>query len=539
MEKILKTKKMKKKLKTSNLKPQTFLSPLLGVRGLFLILLMLAGCKQDKPVTLNSIAVTTQPTKTTYVIGETFDPAGMVVTATYSDKTTKPVTPTKTEYDFSTAGTKTVTISYSEESKTVTTTLTGITVNAPVSITGFSPLEAQHGAQITITGANFSAVASGNNVTFNNIAAVVVSASATELKVTVPKNLNCSGTIRVTVAGKTAVSTASFNYLPTVTVSTFAGSGTAGFADGTGTAALFNTPSGVALDASGNVYVADRENNRIRKITPAGVVTTLAGSGTFGFADGAGATAQFRTPNGVAVDASGNVYVADVNNHRIRKITPAGVVSTFAGSGERGSANGTGTAAQFDYPRDVATDASGNVYVADIYCGLIRKITPAGVVSTLAGSGTSGFADGAGTAAQFNNPLGVAIDASGNVYVGDYSNHRIRKITPAGVVTTFAGSGTAGFANGTGTTAQFNNPVGITLDASGNVYVADGGNHRIRKITPAGVVTTFAGSGTAGFADGAGTTAQFSNPSGVALDASGNVYVADRTNHRIRKIVLE
>ena len=233
--------------------------------------------------------------------------------------------------------------------------------------------------------------------------------------------------------------------------------------------------------------------------------------------------------------------VTDADNNRIRKITPADriedrVVSTFAGSGTEGSGNGTGTAAQFSNPFGVAVDSRGNVYVGDANNHLIRKITPAGVVSTLAGTGIRGHADGTGTEAQFNLPSGVAVDSSGNVYVGDYDNHRIRKITPAGMVSTFAGTGIRGYADGTGTTAQFYYPAGLAVDSSGNVYVVDHGSHRIRKITPAGVVTTFAGTGTKGFANGDGTKAQFNNPTGVAVDSSGNFYVADSDNHRIRKI---
>jgi prepilin-type N-terminal cleavage/methylation domain-containing protein len=318
-----------------------------------------------------------------------------------------------------------------------------------------------------------------------------------------------------------------------VVVSTLAGSGTASFADGTGTAAQFNGPAGVAVDASGTVYVVDTYNYRIRKITPAGVVSTLAGS-TRGFADGTGAAAQFNNPAGVAVDASGTVYVADFFNNCIRKISPAGVVSTLAGSGTDGFADGTGAAAQFYYPRGVAVDSSGSVYVADGYNNRIRKISPAGVVSTLAGS-TAGFADGTGAAARFAGPGGVAVDASGTVYVADTSGNRIRKISPAGVVSTLAGSGMGGFADGTGAAAQFYYPSSVAVDNSGTVYVTDSDN-RIRKISPAGVVSTLAGSAIPGFADGTGAAARFASPGGVAVDASGTVYVADNANNRIRKI---
>ncbi len=326
---------------------------------------------------------------------------------------------------------------------------------------------------------------------------------------------------------------------PAGVVTTLAGTpGIYGSADGTGAAARFFGLSGLATDASGNVYVADYLNNTIRKITPTGVVTTLAGTaGTSGSADGTGSAARFDNPRGVATDADGNVYVADNYNETIRKITPAGVVTTLAG--KRIGADGTGAEASFDAPRGVATDASGNVYVADWYNHTIRKITKDGVVTTLAGTaGVSGSADGTGSEARFFLPYGVATDASGNVYVGDYSNNTIRKITPSGVVTTLAGTaGTSGSADGTGAAARFNLPTGVATDADGNVYVVDRSNHTIRKITPAGVVTTLAGTaGTRGSADGTGAAARFNASNGVATDVNGNVYVADQDNSTIRKI---
>ena len=314
-----------------------------------------------------------------------------------------------------------------------------------------------------------------------------------------------------------------------VTVTTLAGS-TQGFADGTGVAAQFHFPEGVATDAAGNVYVADTYNNKIRKITPAGEVSTLAGS-TQGYTDGSGDTAQFHAPISVATDAANNLYVGDVHNNIIRKITPTGEVSTLAGS-TAGFADGTG-AAQFDQPWGVSTDTAGNVYVADANNNKIRKITPEGVVSTFAGS-IQGYADGNWASAKFFLPRGVATDTAGNVYVADTSISKIRKISSAGVVSTLAGS-TQGFVDGTGAAAQFNQPFGLTTDTAGNVYVADTFNNKIRKITPAGEVTTLAGS-TAGFADGIGATAQFNFPASVATDAAGNVYVADVHNHKIRKI---
>ncbi len=321
-----------------------------------------------------------------------------------------------------------------------------------------------------------------------------------------------------------------------VTVSTLSGSGTAGSDDGAGVMASFNLPSDIAVDAVGNVFVADTNNHKIRKITPSGVVSTLAGSDTFGFVDGIGTSAKFNRPTGIAVDAAGNLYVGDVSNNKIRKITPSGVVSTFAGSGNYDFADGNATEASFRSPSGVAVDAAGYVYVADILNNKIRKITSSGEVTTLAGS-VSGSADGIGIAASFSAPTGVAVDAVGNVYVADCQNNKIRKITSSGEVTTLAGSGAEDSLDGTGAAASFYRPTSVELDASGNVYVAEYYSHKIRKVTPSGVVSTFAGSGIYGFADGIATEAKFSSPYGVAVDAAGNVYVSDKYNHKIRKIV--
>ncbi|MBI2948176.1 MAG: SBBP repeat-containing protein [Verrucomicrobia bacterium] len=329
---------------------------------------------------------------------------------------------------------------------------------------------------------------------------------------------------------------------PNGAVTTLAGSaGNAGSADGTGSAARFSSPNGVAVDTNGNVYVADTSNHTLRKITPAGSVTTLAGSAeSSGSANGTGAAARFYKPCGLTVSANGNVFVADTYNHALRKITPDGVVATVAGTaGSAGSTDGTASAAQFDSPTGVAVDAAGNVFVADYSRNLIRKMTTAAVVTTFAGrAGGFGAVDGAGNAARLNYPSGTAVDGSTNVYVTDLANHTIRKITPAGVVTTLAGmAGREGSANGTGSAAQFNTPTGVAVDTNGNVYVADTYNHTIRMITPAGSVTTLAGSsGLSGANNGTGSAAQFYLPMSVAVDTSGNVYVADTWNHTIRKI---
>lgn len=315
------------------------------------------------------------------------------------------------------------------------------------------------------------------------------------------------------------------------TADVLAGNGVQGSINGTGTGASFYQPTGVAVDASGNVYVADFRNNLIREISPAGAVSTLAGNGQQGSVNGAGTVATFNAPTGVAVDASGNVYVAENGNNLIREISPQGLVSTFAGSGAAGSVNATGTAATFTNPQGIAIDANGNVYVADYGNNLIREISPAGLVSTLAGNTNPGAVDGTGVAASFNTPTAIAVDAAFNVYVADYGNNLIRKISPAGVVSTLAGSGSAGSANGTGTAASFKNPTGIAVDAAGNVYVADWGNNLVRVISPAGVVSTLSGT-----TNGKSTAIVLIGPYGVAVDAANNVYVADYGNSTILKI---
>jgi len=264
-------------------------------------------------------------------------------------------------------------------------------------------------------------------------------------------------------------------------------------------------------------------------------VTTVAGSGVKGSADGIGSHAMFFYPAGLVVDDEGSIYVTDNGNHKIRKITKLGVVSTLAGS-TAGYTDGNGSQAKFNRPWGITLDGSKNVLVADYSNHRIRHVTPAGVVSTLVGEGTAGFADGMSNKAKFNYPRGITMDKAGNIYVADGLNHRIRKISQAGVVSTIAGS-TSGYADGSGTSATFYFPTEVTLDATGNIFVTDQYNHRIRKVSTAGEVTTIAGNGQAGFADGVGTLVQFYNPHGLVVDPHGVLFVGDNSNHRIRKIV--
>ena len=321
----------------------------------------------------------------------------------------------------------------------------------------------------------------------------------------------------------------------TATVTTFAGSLTAGTADGTGAGAQFNNPEGLSVDASGNLYVSDTYNSTIRKVTPGGTVTTLAGNGTLGYADGPAATAEFYAPMGSAFDASGNLYVADFGNNVIRKITPAGIVSTYSGNGTAGFVDGS-TAAniEFNSPTAVAFDAAGNLYVTDQGNNVIRKITPAGAVSSLSGypaKPNAGYIDATDQAAYFNKPTGLVVDANNNVFVSDQANSAIRKVTtPAGVTTTAAGSPSQ--------STLLNYPTGIAIDKTGNFYITDE-EGRILEYTTNNVLYILAGTAnSSGLVNGVGTVALFNSPQAIAVDASGNIYVADKNNNCIRKIVI-
>jgi sugar lactone lactonase YvrE len=333
---------------------------------------------------------------------------------------------------------------------------------------------------------------------------------------------------------------------PGGTISTVAGNGTVGYSGdgGPATSAELRSPHGVTVDSSGNLYIADSDNSRIRKVSPGGTISTVAGTGSAGYSgDGGPATsAELREPLGVAVDSSGNLYIADLHNDRIRKVSPGGTISTVAGTGSAGYSGDGGPAnrAALRGPHGVAVDSSGNLYIADHYNRRIRKVVPGGMISTVAGNGTWGYSGDGGkaTSAQLYFPLGVAVNSAGNLYIADSSNNRIRKVTPRGTISTVAGNGTWGYSGdgGPATSAQLAQPKGVAVDSAGNLYIAD--EYRIRKVSPGGTISTVAGTRIVRYSgDGGPATSAGLGPEGVAVDSAGNLYIADSINHRVRKVV--
>ncbi len=329
------------------------------------------------------------------------------------------------------------------------------------------------------------------------------------------------------------------------TITTFAG----GFGvlgdSGPATAALLFGPAGMAFDAAGNLYIADGSNHRIRKVTVAGVIATVAGTGSVGFSgDGGDAkAAQLNNPQGVAVDAAGNLLIADTNNNRVRRVNQSGVIQTVAGNGMDSFSGdgGAATSATLSIPNAITVDAQGSLYIADSGNDRIRRVNVSGQISTYAGSNATALGDdGPAVSASLSLPLGVALDAAGNLFIADTLNQRIRRVTPAGVISTVAGNGEIGFAGdgGAATQASLSLPFGVATDAAGNLYIADGANGRVRQVSAVGTIRTIAGNGSLAFGGDGGMAlfAQLGFIGGIAVDASGAVYTSDQDNHRVRKL---
>ncbi|MER7670179.1 RICIN domain-containing protein [Kitasatospora sp. NPDC096128] len=335
---------------------------------------------------------------------------------------------------------------------------------------------------------------------------------------------------------------------PAPPISTIAGTGSAGRKGDNGPAisAELNRPFGIVVDHTGTLYLADRDNHRVRKITTDGRISTVAGTGTAGFGGDGGPTAkaQLNYPRGVAVDGAGTLYIADAGNHRIRKVTADGTISTVAGTGTAGFGGDGGPAikAQLDSPFWVVVDGAGVLYIADYSNDRVRKVAADGTISTVAGTGAAGFGGDGGPAveAQLNRPHGLALDGAGTFYIADSLNHRVRKVTADGTISTVAGTGTAGFAGdgGPAAEAQLNVPTGVVVDGAGVLHIAEYSNHRVRKVTVDGTISTLAGTGTEGSTGdgGPGDKAELNNPVGLAVDCVDTLYITEYSGQRIRRI---
>jgi serine/threonine protein kinase, bacterial len=500
------------------------------------------GCKKNAPVTMSQSI----PAPTITSFSPTSDTAGGMVVITGSNfsamasedtvkfnhvsavvrsATTNSLTVTVPA--FSTVG-LTIPINVTVNGQTVSSNSDFTLIVGP-SVLGFSPRVTGIGYTVSVTGINFSLDSAGEKVMVNGYSPSFTPEGPTGLTMTFTGN-SVSGKISVTVNQLTGVSTDSI-VVKKLAVTTIAGTGSPGFSDGPGNMASFNDPYGMVADANGNLFIVDSYNQRIRKITPDNVVSTYAGTGgdAAGFGpqiNGPKDSATFYYPAFIAIDKSGNLFVTENQNHDIREISATGLVSTLA---------------NVTYPLGIAVDSNDNVFVVDNGVNSILKITPQGVVTTFAGSGMNASIDGTGTGASFSNPVGITFDETGNLYVTDNGSNTIRKITAAGVVTTIAGSGSEGSGDGQGTLASFLSPISPVLDKAGNIYVDDAVNSKIRIITPSGYVGTLAG--TQGESvisvDGVGSTVVFANPWGMTIDNNGNLYVVDSGSNMIRKIVIQ
>lgn len=334
-------------------------------------------------------------------------------------------------------------------------------------------------------------------------------------------------------------------------ITTVAGIGAGGYTGDGGQAIseALNGPNGIAFDAAGNMYISDYDNCRIRKVSTAGIITTVAGTGSCGFSgdSGSATAAKIKLPNGVAFDGAGNMYIADLGNARIRKVNTSGIITTVAGNGTFGGSGdgGPATAAALAQPQGITLDAVGNLYIADYASNVVRKVNSSGIISTVAGNGNRGYSGDGGpaTAAQLDAPTGVACDALGNLYISDFSRGgSVRKVNPSGIITTIAGTGSCGSLScgdgGPAIAAEMYNPYGLTVDASGNVYITDTDNHKVRIVKTSGIIYTIAGNGIGYYSGDGGLAiaAELKYPGGAALDAGGNLFICDQGNNVIRKV---
>jgi sugar lactone lactonase YvrE len=408
----------------------------------------------------------------------------------------------------------------------------------------------------TITGSN---LAGATAVTFSGggVTAVIgPGATDTSVPVVISVSSGAAPGVRDVTVTTTSASSGPFNGYTVVPLSpsgmivTFAGDGTTVFKGDAGPAILagLDEPGFVAVDAGGNVYIADRVHNRIRKVAPDGIIDTYGGNGSPGFSgDGGSATlASISNPADVLVDSSGNLLIADYANNRIRKVATNGTITTIAGNGNAGFGGDSGpaTLAQINLPRGLAMDAAGNLFIADTSNHRVRKVSTNGTITTVAGNGFSGFSgdNGPATSASLTFPSGLAVDPAGNLFIADTANQRIRKVAPNGNITTIAGTGFEQFSGdgGPAVSAGLRNPSGVTIDPNGNVVITDAGSGRIRRIDAAGIINTIAGNGTLfGFSgDGGPATGAAMGPLDVAIDSTGNLFIADHGNDRVRKVTL-
>jgi sugar lactone lactonase YvrE len=401
-----------------------------------------------------------------------------------------------------------------------------------------SPSSGVAGTQVVISGKFFSPRPQDNTVLFNGIAAVVLEASPFVLVVEAPAGAG-SGPVKVMVRGRESNSNVIFTYESSLNVVTFAGS-IPGYVDGPLAQARFSSYSDMESDGQGNFYVLDRVQHAVRKISADGIVSTLAGGAGPGHADGTGSEVQFNYPEGIAIDLNGDLIISEYLNQTIRRVTPEGVVTTIAGvPGEWGYVDGPAATAMFDSPMGIDVDNNGNIIIAEYMNHRIRMITPSGIVSTIAGSGPlaydgGGHKDGAALESILTMPRDVVVADNGDIYITETSDV-IRKLS-AGMISTVAGSPQdAGFADGPAAEARFYNVYGIDIGADNSLYVADLSNNRIRKITADGIVSTFAGTGEDTSVDGPIETATFNQPRYVHFGPEGALYVMDASS-RIRKI---